>query len=241
MDPARSGVVPYWRAHSKLTCFHSCFLCLFLSCLLNLLTLVTITSRNRELYNMSSTDIPPDYYGTTTVSEKADIVSEEAVEAATYHITLQRCKRMIKTASGRDGVHGFIEERDFAITILPEYGYREIREKISVLFQKAWPVHLANANSNDFGMSINAQYSTQNGDIYGCIGLLAGCDDGIWVFLKRDDIQILNLVASSAPYGHDATGDIDYSPRKPLVKGLELSGKSRPRGVKRKIMGCVLQ
>jgi hypothetical protein len=100
MDPARSGVVPYWRAHSKLTCFHSCFLCLFLSCLLNLLTLVTITSRNRELYNMSSTDIPPDYYGTTTVSEKADIVSEEAVEAATYHITLQRCKRVF-TASSR--------------------------------------------------------------------------------------------------------------------------------------------
>lgn len=190
---------------------------------------------------MSSTDIPPDYYGTTTVSKKADTVSEEPVKAATYHITLQRCKRMIKTASGRDGVHGFIEERDFAITILPEYGYREIREEIFVLFQKVWPVHLRNANFHDFGMSINAQYSTQNGDIYGCIGLLAGCDDGIWEFLKRDDIQILNLVASSAPYGQDAMGDIDYSPRKPLVRGLELSGKNRARGTKRKIMGCVLQ
>lgn len=191
---------------------------------------------------MSSTDIPPDYYGTTTVSEKADTVAEEPTKAATYHITPQICKRMVKSANGQDGVYGFIEERDFAITILPEHGYRKIREKIFVLRQKSWPAHLGKeANSNDFGKAVSAQYSTQNGEVYGCIELLAGCDDGIWDFLKRGDIQILNLVAPFAPHGRDATGDIDYSLRKPLVKGLELSEKNRARGIKRKIMGCVLQ
>jgi hypothetical protein len=206
--------------------------------LFSLVAFAAIASRNLELYRMSSNEPPPNYYGTTNMSEKPITVTEKPAKAASHHITLQRCKRIILLDSGRHGIQGLIEDYDFAITISPDEEWPEIRARIFRLFQKAWPDRMGDADYEDYGLSISAQYSTHNGDIYGCIQLLESVDDGLWDFLKRDDIQIINLIASSAPRRGQAPGELSRFPRKPLVRGLEMSGNQAKGKSKHR---CVLQ
>lgn len=194
---------------------------------------------------MSSNEPPPSYYGTTTLSEKDVLVCEKPARAATYHITLQRCKRQVLLDSGRYGVTGLIEDQDFAITILPEEDWPKICDRIFRLFQKAWPEHMGSAHTTNYGLAMSVQYSIRCGDVLGRIHLLDVVDDGLWDFLRRDDVDIINLIASSAPRFREARGEICRSPRKPLVEGLELAAVQQARQPKEtKVKSkhrCVLQ
>lgn len=194
---------------------------------------------------MSSTESPPSYDGTTALSGKPVFVSEKPAKASTYHITLQRCKRQVLLDSGRYGIQGLIEDQDFAITISPEEEPPQIRDRIFRLFQSAWPDHMANAHTPDYGLALSVQYSIRDGDVLGRIHLLDLVDDGLWDFLRRDDVHIINLIVSSAPHYEDARGEICRSPRKLLVDGLELAAVNHARELKKtKGKGkhrCVLQ
>ncbi|KAH0285541.1 hypothetical protein KCU62_g7439, partial [Aureobasidium sp. EXF-3399] len=192
---------------------------------------------------MSSTEPPPSYYG-TTLSEKPVTVSEKPTKAATYHITLQRCKKLILLESGRYGVQGLIEDMDLAITISPDKDWYEVRKKIFDLYKKAWPEHMRRANSADYGLSMSAQYSIRDGEVLGHIKLLDKVGDGLWDFLKRDDVHIINLIASAAPRYKEARGEIRRHPRKSLVDGLELAAVNQAREVEVKSKSkhrCILQ
>ena len=199
--------------------------------LFSFLALGAIQSRDPRFHKMSSTEPPPSYYNTTLLG-KPVIVSEKPAKAATYHITLQRCKKLILLESGRYGVQGVIEDMDFAITISPDKDWFEVRKKIFNLYQKAWPEHMRRANTADFGLSMSAQYSIREGNVLGHIQLLDKADDGLWDFLKRDDVHIINLIASAAPRYKEARGQVCRNPRKSLVDGLELAAVKQDREVK---------
>ena len=190
---------------------------------------------------MPSTDSPPGYYGTTTVSEKPLAVPEKTAKSATYHITLQRCKRTVKQPGGRLSVHGFIEDHNYAITISPCEDWPAVRTRIFGLFRSAWPDLMSDANSTNYSISICVQYSTQDGDVYGRISMLA-LDDGFWNFVQRNDVHIINLIAASAPRSKDAPGEINYSAKTALVRGVEIS-KDRCTTKKKEVIKhlCVLQ
>lgn len=239
MNPARSGVAPYleptqnWYVSSPA----------FSACFLRYSTFQVIASPDLELYRMPSDEPPPSYYG-TTLSEKPVIVSEKPAKSNTYHITLQRCKRIVSLESGRYGVQGLIEDEDLAITIPADQSWPEVRTRIFDLYQKAWPVHMYGANYLTFGLAMSVQYSIRDGDVLGRIHLLDLVDDGLWDFLKRDDVDIINLIASSAPRYMEARGEIDPHPRKSLVDGLELAAVKHARQPKDKGKSkhrCVLQ
>lgn len=172
-------------------------------------------------------------------------MSEKPTKADTYHITLQRCKRQVVLDCGRYGIQGLIEDQDFAITISADESWPKIRDRIFRLFQKAWPDHMANAHTTNYGLAMSVQYSIRNGDVLGHIQLLDLVDDALWDFLRRDDVHIINLIASSAPRYRDARGTICRSPRKPLVDGLELAAVKharQPKETKNKSKHrCVLQ
>jgi hypothetical protein len=201
------------------------------------LLLSVITSQNKKFGAMPSNESPPDYCDPVTVSEKPIIASEKPRGPTTYHITLQRCKRNVKLASGRYGVEGIVEDQDVAITIKPNEHWPEIRKKIFHLYQQAWPAQLGKANVLDDSLAVSVQYSTWDGEIYGRIGLLELENDGLWEFLRRDDVHVINLIASSAPRRGDAPGQIRSVQRRQTIYGLEI-----PRGKKAESKHrCVLQ
>jgi hypothetical protein len=186
---------------------------------------------------MSTTGSPPDYCDPVTVSEKPITAPEKARGPTTYHITLQRCKRNVKLDSGRYRIQGIIEDQDVAITIKPDEHWPEIRKRIFRLYQQAWPAHLSKANMWDDSLSVGVQYSTWDGEVYGRISLLELENDGLWKFLKRDDVHVLNLVASSAPRRGEAPGQIRRSQGRQTIHGLQV-----PRGKKAESKHrCVLQ
>jgi hypothetical protein len=201
------------------------------------LLLSAITSKNKKFGTMSTTESPPDYCDPVTVSEKPIIAPEKPHGPTAYHITLQRCKRNVKLASGRYCMQGIIEDQDVAITIKPNEHWPEIRKKIFHLYQQAWPAQLSKANVLDDSLAVSVQYSTWDGEVYGRISLLELENDGLWEFLRRDDIHVINLVASSAPRRGDAPGQIRRSQRRQTIHGLEV-----PRGEKVESKHrCVLQ
>jgi hypothetical protein len=186
---------------------------------------------------MSSTDTPPSYYGTSTVSEKPITAPKKVDKPLTHHITLQRCKRTVAQTSGRPCVSGIIEYDDCAITIKPDDGLITVRRKIFDLFQTSWPALMGDAKAAEYSMAISAQYTFKDGDVYGCVHLLERIEDGIWEFLKREDIQIINLIASSAPFNGDAPGEVGRVPKRQYINGLEISRKDKGKYKHR----CVLQ
>jgi hypothetical protein len=197
--------------------------------------LTAIASHDQELRNMSSTNSPPSYYGTTPVSEKPITTPKKVDTPLTHHITLQRCKRTVAQISGRPIVSGIIDYDDCAITIKPDDGVIAVRRKTFSMFRTSWPALMGNAKYAEYSIAISAQYTFKDGDVYGCVHLLDRIEDGIWEFLKRDDIQIINLIVSSAPLKGDAPGELCRCPKRRYIDGLEISrkGKSKHR--------CVLQ
>jgi hypothetical protein len=203
--------------------------------LLSPLALSDIASHDQKLRTMSSTNSPPSYYGTTTVSEKPVTAPKEVDKPLTHHITLQRCKRTLAQTSGRRCVSGIIEYDDCAITIKPDDGWIAVRRKIFGLFQTSWPALMGDAKSAEYSMAISAQYTFKDGDVYGRVHLLEQIEDGIWEFLERDDIQVINLIASSAPIYGDAPGEVGRVPKREWINGLGFSRKDKDKH------RCVLQ
>jgi hypothetical protein len=199
--------------------------------------LSAISSQNKKFGTMSTTESPPDYCDPITMSEKPIIAPDKPRGPTTHHITLQRCKRYVKAASGRYSVQDIIEDQDLAITIKPNEHWPDIRKKIYHLYQQAWPAHLSKANVLDDSLALSVQYSTWDGEVYGRINLLQLENDGLWEFLRRDDVHIINLIASCAPRQGDAAGQIRRSQRRQTIYGLEV-----PRGKKTESKHrCVLQ
>ncbi|CAD0112729.1 unnamed protein product [Aureobasidium uvarum] len=148
---------------------------------------------------MSSNDPPPSYNGTTAVSEKPIIVCEKPKTSTSYHLTLQRSKRTIALPSGRYACSGTIEEMDVAITISDNDTWLKIREEIWRLYQQVYPAYMGAADITDYCMGASMQYTALEGDVFGRVQAIEAKDDALWVFLKRDDISIINIIAYCSP------------------------------------------
>ncbi|KAI4718861.1 hypothetical protein E4T48_04969 [Aureobasidium sp. EXF-10727] len=188
---------------------------------------------------MSSTDPPPSYNGTTDVSEKPIVVCEKPAKSTAYHLTLERCKRSVLLPSGRKACSGTIEDSNVAITISDNDTWLMIREEIWRLYQKVYPAYLGTAKLADYCLGASMQYTAHEGGVFGRVQAIEGNDDALWVFLKRDDISIINLISYCSPREGEAPGEIRSSDY--VSYHLQINGQTKDKkGVKGK-HHCILQ
>ncbi|KAI5197663.1 hypothetical protein AUEXF2481DRAFT_418487 [Aureobasidium subglaciale EXF-2481] len=155
---------------------------------------------------MTSNALPPSYYGTTTV------IPEKPAQSTAYHITLQRCKRLVELESGRSATCGLLEDTNVAIVLSHTDTWDEVQDKIWLLYQKAWPAILGDKERKDYASGgLDVQYSALDGTVMGRIQLLYSKGDAFWDLVHNGDIKIVRFIAHYAPLVGEAAGEVRCS------------------------------
>jgi hypothetical protein len=151
-----------------------------------------------------------------------------------YHIKLLRFSKAVTLVSGNQIAAGYLEHRDVAISLLPTDTWTDVREKVWLLFQLAWPAILSKHQLKDYAMGMRILYTASTDRQHSQhVDLIDYKEAALWEFMKRTDIKVINLSAVCAPRVGVAT-QLGHQ-----VAGLE-NGLAR-RGGKKQRARCVLQ